>query len=151
MKMTVVDLLNIYVKTGSAMSARVAGRLVGGFQGFFRIDPAVAYQHFRSKGIAFAKRRRYAQAADVLKQLRTERPEDAEIALYYGISLLKLSKREEGLLVLDDALVGYPDNIRIRALLALAFYQVQAWERALPLLAEAVAQDGADRDAWWRY
>lgn len=136
-KMDLSDLLGLYAKTALSISGRISSQLVAGFHNIFQVDDDLKYEYFRNKGVAHAKQRRYRQAENILSQLRAIRQDDAEIALYLGISQLKLGQQEMGLLHLKEAYDGLPDNNQIGTILGIAYFQAEDYKNALPLLKEA--------------
>lgn len=141
--MDLSDLLGLYAKTALSITGRLSNQLVAGFHNLFQIDDDLKYEYFRDKGVAFAKQRHYLKAENLLSQLREIRSDDAEIALYLGISQLKLGKQEEGILHLKEAYDGLPDKKQISIILGIAYFQTEDYKNALPLL-KIVAKENPD-------
>ena len=139
-KMDLFDLLGLYTKAGASMAGALSRSFVQSFHKYFTIDDALKYSYFRDKGIGHAKSRRYRQAVAILRQLNQLDPVDADVALYLGISLLKVGDKEEGMALLETSFKAYPDNNRIRTILSIAYMQREAYDKAIPLL-EAIANE----------
>ncbi len=149
-KMDLYDLLGLYTKAAVSIAGELSNSFVQRFQKLFTIDDELRYNYFRDKGIAHAKARRYRQAVIIMKQLHQIDPEDADVALYLGISWMKVGERDEGVDLLESTHANYPDNVRVTTILSIAYMQGEDYDKAIPLLQALVGASPEDAKAYFR-
>ncbi len=141
-RMDLSDLIGLYAKASLTILNRLSDRFVESFRSIFSVDEDLKFSYFRERGIDHARGRRYRQAIDILAQLNSLRPDDHEIAIYLGVSLLKLGQEERGLLLLEQAYRGQlqlgEDVQRVAAILSAAYKRLGAWEPLIALLQEQI-------------
>lgn len=143
-RMDLSDLVGLYAKATLSITGRVANRLIAGFQDVFSVDDALKYDYFKEKAVGYAKVQRYRRAADLLQQLHKIKPEDGEVKLYLGLSLIKLGEAESGIEHLEALQEQEPGNLRIISVLAVAHLQLEQFAKALPYLRQLEVEQPKD-------
>ena len=132
-KSNIIETVTLYAQFSGMVAKRIANNLVHGFQSVFTIDEETRLGLFRERGIEQAQRGHYAAAVSILRPIHTERPEDAEVMLYLGLSYLRVGRQEEGLYLLEGAYASLQD-VKSATVLGIAYSQAGLNDKAIPFL-----------------
>lgn len=132
-KNDVIETMALYAQFSGMVVKRIANNLVQGFQSVFTLDEETRRDFFRERGIDQAKRGRYSAAVSILKPIHTAVPDDAEVMLYLGLSLLRVGQQENGLALLEGAYAALQD-VKSATVLGIAYSQAGLNDKAIPFL-----------------
>jgi thioredoxin-like negative regulator of GroEL len=95
-------------------------------------------------GLIYERSGRTGEAAVAYSRAYNISRECYPAALGLARVLTGAGRTQEGIRLLSDLLIQYPDNISIKRQLALAYYNSRDWSRAEPAIAEILQRDNRD-------
>jgi predicted Zn-dependent protease len=107
------------------------------------LNPASALAPF-FLGLVYERSGRFGEAAEGYARAYTISRECYPAALGLARALNAVGRSQEGIGLLSDLVVQYPDNLSIKRQLALAYYNSRDWSRAEPAVAEILQRDSRD-------